>query len=161
VALTCGSVNSYRRLAPSTWAGAWNAFGYDNREAAVRVCSPLGDAGSLNLELKPSDSTANPYLALGAFIYAGLDGLRSKLDPGEVVDVDPASLSDSERSARGITQLPSSLGEALDALEADSVITTALGPLRTQAYLAVKRSEVAHFAQHDLPYELYHHATKF
>jgi glutamine synthetase len=161
VALTCGSVNSYRRLAPSTWAGAWNAFGYDNREAAVRVCSPLGAEGSVNLELKPSDSTANPYLALGAFIHAGLDGLRSKLDPGEPVPVDPATLSESERSARGITQLPSSLGEALDALEADSVLTAALGPLRLAAYLAVKRSEVAHFARHDLPYELYHHATKF
>jgi glutamine synthetase len=161
VALTCGSVNSYRRLAPSTWAGAWNAFGYDNREAAVRVCSPLGAEGSVNLELKPSDSTANPYLALGAFIHAGLDGLRSKLDPGEPVPVDPATLSESERSARGITQLPSSLGEALDALEADELLTAALGPLRTQAYLAVKRSEVAHFAGHDLPYELYHHATKF
>jgi glutamine synthetase len=161
VALTCGSVNSYRRLAPSTWAGAWNAFGYDNREAAVRVCSPLGAEGSLNLELKPSDSTANPYLALGAFIHAGLDGLRSKLDPGEPVPVDPATLSESERSVRGISQLPSSLGEALDALEADELLTAALGPLRTQAYLAVKRSEVAHFARHDLPYELYHHATKF
>jgi glutamine synthetase len=161
VALTCGSVNSYRRLAPSTWAGAWNAFGYDNREAAVRVCSPLGAEGSLNLELKPSDSTANPYLALGAFIHAGLDGLHSKLDPGEPVPVDPATLSESERSARGISQLPSSLGEALDALEADELLTAALGPLRTQAYLAVKRSEVAHFARHDLPYELYHHATKF
>jgi glutamine synthetase len=161
VALTCGSVNSYRRLAPSTWAGAWNAFGYDNREAAVRVCSPLGAEGSVNLELKPSDSTANPYLALGAFIHAGLDGLRSKLDPGEPVPVDPATLSESERSARGITQLPSSLGDALDALESDELLTAALGPLRTQAYLAVKRSEVAHFAGHDLPYELYHHATKF
>ena len=161
VALTCGSVNSYRRLAPQTWAGAWNAFGYDNREAAVRVCSPLGAEGSINLELKPSDSTGNPYLALGAFIYAGLDGLRSKLDAGEAVGVDPATLSDADRASLGITQLPSSLGEALDALEADAVLRGALGPLRTTAYLAVKRSEVAHFAEHDLAYELYHHATKF
>jgi glutamine synthetase len=161
VALTCASVNSYRRLAPRTWAGAWNAFGFDNREVAVRVCSALGAEGSVNLELKPSDSTANPYLALGAFIHAGLDGLRGKLDPGEPVDVDPAGLSDTDRAERGITQLPTSLGEALDALEADRVLTEALGPLRTQAYLAVKRSEVAHFAEHDLPYELYHHAMKF
>jgi glutamine synthetase len=161
VALTCGSVNSYRRLAPQTWAGAWNAFGFDNREVAVRVCSALGAEGSVNLELKPSDSTANPYLALGAFIHAGLDGLRSKLDPGEPVNIDPATLADGDRAARGITQLPTSLAEALDALEADRVLTEALGPLRTTAYLAVKRSEVAHFAGHDLPYELYHHATKF
>jgi glutamine synthetase len=158
VALTCGSVNSYQRLAPSTWAGAWNAYGPDNREAAVRVCSPLGASGSVNLELKPSDSPGNPYLALGAFIHAGLDGLRSKLDPGEPVSVDPASLPAGEL---GITRLPASLGEALDALEADEFLTSALGPLRSASYLAVKRGEVTHFAGHDTVYELYHHFTKF
>ena len=161
VALSCGSVNSYRRLGPSTWSGAWNAFGLDNREAAVRVCTPLGASGSVNLELKPSDSTANPYLALGAFIHAGLDGVRSKLDPGDPVSVDPATLTDGARNSLGITQLPASLGEALDALEADEFLTSALGQLRSAAYLAVKRSEVAHFAEHDTPYELYHHFTKF
>ena len=55
----------------------------------------------MNLELKPSDSSANPYLALGASILAGLDGIRRKLDPGEAVNVDPATLSDAERLARG------------------------------------------------------------
>lgn len=161
IALTCGSVNSYRRLAPSTWSGAWNAFGFDNREVAVRVCSPLGAAGSVNLELKPSDSTGNPYLALGAFIHAGLDGITSKLDPGEPVSADPAILSDTELGVQGVTRLPATLAEALDALESDELIVGSLGPLRSQAYLAVKRSEVAHFAGHDEPYELYHHFTKF
>jgi glutamine synthetase len=161
VALTCGSVNSYRRLAPSTWSGAYNTFGLDNREAAVRVCSPLGTAGSVNIELKPSDSTANPYLALGAFIHAGLDGIKSKLDAGEPVSVDPASLSDTERAGLNVTRLPASLDEALDALESDELIMDALDSLRSAAYLAVKRSESAHFASHDEPYELYHHVTKF
>jgi len=55
----------------------------------------------VNLELKPSDSSANPYLALGASILAGLDGIRRKLDPGEAVNVDPATLSDTERKAVG------------------------------------------------------------
>ncbi len=59
-------------------------------------------AASVNLELKPSDSSANPYLALGAVIHAGLDGIRRKLDPGEAVNVDPATLSDAERLARGV-----------------------------------------------------------
>src|SRR5262252_4523881 len=95
-ALSCGSVNSYRRLAPSTWSGAFTCYGMDNREAAVRVCSPIGSAGSVNLELKPCDSSGNPYLALGAFIHAGLDGIRRKLDPGEAVNVDPATLTDAE-----------------------------------------------------------------
>ena len=95
-ALTCGSVNSYRRLAPQMWSSAYTVYGMDNREAAVRICSPMRDdpAGSVNLELKPSDSSANPYLALGACIYAGLDGIRRKLDPGEAVNVNPATLTD-------------------------------------------------------------------
>jgi glutamine synthetase len=143
------------------WAGAFACYGMDNREAAVRVCSPIGAAGSVNLELKPSDSTGNPYLALGGFIYAGLDGIRRKLDPGTPLAVDPASLSSSERERLTVRRLPSSLGEALDALAADSVLMSALGPLRSTAYLAVKGSEVAHFADKDVTYECYHHWLKF
>src|ERR1039458_4813482 len=163
VALTCASVNSYRRLAPQMWASAYSCYGMDNREAAIRICSPLrGDPGSsVNLELKPSDSSANPYLALGAFIYAGLDGIRGKIDPGEAVNVDPATLTDSERSAGGTHRLPASLAAALDALSADEMMMDALGPLRAAAYLAVKRSEAAHFAHSTDPYyECFHHFTK-
>jgi glutamine synthetase len=161
VALTCGSVNSYRRLAPSMWSGAYTCYGPDNREAAIRVCSPIGRTGSVNLELKPSDSTANPYLALGAFIHAGLDGIRRALDPGDPVTVDPAVLPDTERLRLNVARLPSSLGAALDALAADPVLMDALGPLRSAAYLAVKRSEAAHFASHDVFYECRQHWLKF
>jgi len=163
VALTCGSVNSYRRLAPQMWASAYTCYGMDNREAAIRICSPLrGDSGSsVNLELKPSDSSANPYLALGAFIYAGLDGIRGKLDPGEPMNVDPAALTEGERAARGAHRLPASLPAALDALAADQMLMDALGPLRSTAYLAVKRSEAAHFAHSTDPYyECFQHFTK-
>jgi glutamine synthetase len=161
-ALTCGSVNSYRRLAPQMWSSAYTVWGMDNREAAVRICSPLrGDPGSsVNLELKPSDSSANPYLALGAFIHAGLDGIRGKLDPGDAVNVDPATLSEAERIRLGAHRLPSSLSEALDALQSDELLMAALGPLRRSAYLAVKRSEAADFAGHDAAYECFHHFTK-
>ena len=134
-----------------------------NREAAVRICSPMSDnrAKSVNLELKPSDSTANPYLALGAVIHAGLDGIRRKLDPGEAVNVDPAVLTDAERSARGAHRLPESLGAALDALEADELLMESLGDLRRRAYLAVKRSEAAEFADMDTARECFEHFIKF
>ncbi|MEU4224473.1 glutamine synthetase family protein [Nonomuraea sp. NPDC026600] len=154
-ALTCGSVNSFRRLAPRTWAGAYAVHGPDNREAAIRICSPLGESGEPNLELKPSDSSANPYLSLGAVIHAGLDGIRRKLDPGEAVDVDPDTRPGRYR------RLPASLDEALDALEADELLMEALGPLRRSAYLAVKRSEAAAFAAQDASYELFHHMRVF
>lgn len=156
VALSCGSVNSYRRLAPSMWAGAFCCYGMDNREAAVRVCSPIGAAGSVNLELKPSDSSGNPYLALGAFIHAGLDGIRRSLDPGDPLSVDPATLAEEDRPVR----LPGSLDAALDALAADHVLMDALGPLRATAYLAVKRSEAAHFGSKNMHYECRQHWLK-
>jgi glutamine synthetase len=162
VALTCGSVNSYRRLAPQMWSSAYTVYGMDNREAAVRICSPMRDdpAGSVNLEVKPSDSSGNPYLALGACIYAGLDGIRRKLDPGEAVNVDPATLTDAERAAVGANRLPASLAEALDALQADDLLMESLGDLRRRAYLAVKRSEVAAFDGADPAYECFEHFTK-
>jgi glutamine synthetase len=163
IALTCASVNSYRRLAPQSWSSAYSCYGLDNREAAIRICSALGEdpESSVNLELKPSDSSANPYLALGAFIHAGLDGIRSKLDPGEAMNVDPATLTESDRAASGAHRLPASLAAALDALEADTVLMQALGPLRGSAYLAVKRSEAAHFAHSTDPYyECFQHFTK-
>ncbi len=161
-ALTCGSVNSYRRLAPQMWSSAYTVYGMDNREAAVRICSPLRDdpAATVNLELKPSDSSANPYLALGAAIQAGLDGIRRKLDPGEAVNIDPATLSDAQRLAVGARRLPASLAEALDALAADDLLLASLGDLRRRAYLAVKRSEVAAFAGTDARYECFEHFTK-
>jgi glutamine synthetase len=163
VALTCGSVNSYRRLQPQFWSSAYTVYGMDNREAAVRICSPLrgDDSSSVNLELKPSDSSANPYLALGALILAGLDGIRRQRDPGPAVNVDPATLSEAERAAAGAHRLPQSLDEALDALEGDELLMNALGPLRSAAYLAVKRAEAAEFARHDSAFECSRHFIVF
>ncbi|WP_084956577.1 glutamine synthetase family protein [Thermoactinospora rubra] len=155
VALTCGSVNSFRRLAPRMWSSAYVCHGPDNREAAVRICSPLGETGEPNLELKPSDSSANPYLALGAVIHAGLDGIRRKLDPGEPAEADPDTVPGR------YPRLPGSLAEALDALEADELLMEALGPLRRSAYLAVKRSEAAAFKERDVAYELFNHLRAF
>ncbi len=163
LALTCASVNSYRRLVPHSWSSAFTCYGPDNREAAVRIPSRLwgADEASCNLELKPSDATGNPYLALGGVIHAGLDGIRNKLDPGKPVEVDPGSMSSSTRRRRGIQRLPDSLSAALDALERDELLMEALGPLRRTAYLAVKRSEAATFAAHDAAFECREHLMKF
>ena len=163
VALTCGSVNSYRRLSPRSWSSAYTCYGMDNREAAVRIASPLRGAeeASTNLELKCSDATGNPYLALGASIHAGLDGIRNKLDPGKPTDVDPDTLSAATRRRRGIRRLPDSLPAALDALEADELLMDALGPLRRSAYLTVKRAEAAAFAAADTAFECRQHFLRF
>ena len=148
LALTCGSPNSYRRILPHFWSSAFTAYGFDNREGAIRIPSVFWgrEAESTNLEFKPADHSGNPYLAIGALLAVGLDGIRRELDPGEPMDVDPGTLDEADRARRGIEPLPTSLDVALNALEADDVLTGALGPLLTTAYLAVKRFESRHFA---------------
>ncbi|MCB9100036.1 MAG: glutamine synthetase [Anaerolineales bacterium] len=161
--LTAPSFNSYRRLQPHFWSSAYTAWGPDNREAAVRVASGLRghEADSVNLELKPSDPSNNPYLALGGLIAAGLDGLARQLTPSEPTLIDPGNYSDEERAARGIARYPTTQAEALDALAQDSVLMDALGPMLSAAYLTVKRSEYKAFAAADLDFELKHHLYKF
>ncbi len=147
VALTCGSVNSYSRLLPHHWSSAYGVWGFDNREAAVRVPSPFWgrEAESLNLELKCADHSGNPYLSMGGIIAAGLDGIKNQIEPGDPANIDPGNYSDEERRQRGIAPLPTSLGEALDELERDHVLLDALGPMLATAYIAVKRDEIAFF----------------
>jgi glutamine synthetase len=145
VALTCPSANSYHRLQPQSWSSAFTAWGHDNREAAVRVASPFWSdvEGSTNLELKAADSSCNPYLALGGLLAAGLDGIERALEPPPPTEADPAALTPADRDARGVSRLPSSLAEAADNLERDTVLREALGELLARSYLAVRRSEAS------------------
>lgn len=163
LALTCPSYNSYRRLQPHFWSSAFTAWGPDNREAAVRVPSKFKSdpSGSTNAELKASDSSSNPYLALGGLIAAGLDGVRRQLSSPAPVLVDPASYSDAERAERGIKRFPTTLKQALDELETDEVLIDALGPLLATSYVAVKRLEWESFSKEDLDFEIKHHFWKF
>ncbi len=163
VALTCGSPNSYRRLLPHYWSSAYGAWGFDNREGAIRVPSTFWghEASSVNIELKSADHSGNPYLAMGALIAAGLDGIIHQIDPGEPQEVDPGNYSDEERTQRGIRRLPTTLDEALNELEQDSVLTAALGPVLTTSYLAVKRSECAFFQEKSPEEETLNHFYKY
>lgn len=161
--LTAPSFQSYKRIAPGMWAGAYTCWGHDNREAPVRVPSAfLGDEeASTNVELKASDATSNPYLALGGIIAAGLDGIERELTLPDAVDVDPATLSDAERAARGIRPLPANQAAALDALAADEVLMNALGDELSRSYLAVRRSEWATYSTEDEEFEHQGHFEKY
>ena len=163
VAITCGSPNSYRRLLPHFWSSAYGAYGFDNREGAIRVPSMFWgrESESINLELKPSDHSGNPYLALGALLAAGLDGVQKSIDPGEPQEVDPGNYSDEERERRGIRLLPTSLDEALDELERDEVLKEALSPLLATSYIAVKRNEAAFFRDKTPEEEANQHFYKY
>ena len=161
--LTAPSFNSYHRIVPSAWAGAFTCWGYDNREAPVRIASPLRGAeeASTNAELKACDASCNPYLALGGLIAAGLDGLERELELPEPVAVDPATMPAEERARREIAALPATQAQALDALAGDPVLTGALGDVLTAAYLAVRRSEWAAFSAGDEAFEQQGHFEKY
>jgi glutamine synthetase len=150
-------------LLPHYWSSAYGVYGFDNREAAIRVPSLFHgrEATSINLELKASDHSGNPYLALGALIAAGLDGIRNRIEPGDPVDVDPGNFSDEERERLNIQRLPVTLDEALDALEQDHVLLEALGPLLSTSYIAVKRAESAFFAEKTPEEEALQHFYKY
>jgi len=161
--LTAPSFNSYRRIVPQYWAGAFTCWGHDNREAPLRVPSvfPGMEEASTNAELKAADSSCNPYLALGGLIAAGLDGLERGLELPPPVEVDPVTISEGERARLGVLPLPATQEQALDALEADAVLTDALGPVLTQSYLAVRRSEWAAYAAGDESFEQQGHFSKY
>jgi len=161
--LTAPSFNSYHRILPQYWAGAFACWGHDNREAPLRVPSVFWgmEEASTNVELKAADASSNPYLAVGGLIAAGLDGLARGLEPPEPVEVDPATIDEQERAGRGIVRLPTTQEEALDALEADEVLTDALGPVLTESYLAVRRSEWAAYSSGDEAFEQQGHFLKY
>ena len=162
-ALTVPSRNSYRRLQPSAWASCTTAWGFDNKEVALRIASPFWDReeASYNIEFKTSDASANPYLSLGALITCGLDGVARGLDPGEPCAKDPARMTPDELAAGKVRPLPGTMGGALDELEKDRVLLDSLGDLLARCYLAVRRSEERTFAAHDDDFELRHHFHRF
>jgi glutamine synthetase len=161
--LTVPSFNSYGRISPQTWSGAYSCWGYDNREAPLRVPSVFRgmEEASTNVELKAADTSCNPYLALGGMIAAGLDGLARGLDLPEPVDVDPATMGDREREARGIVRLPRTQAEALGALEADEILTAALGETLVRSYVTVRRSEWETYSAEDEAFEHQGHFLKY
>jgi glutamine synthetase len=161
--LAAPSFNSYRRIAPQTWSGAFACWGHDNREAPLRAPSVFRgrEEASTNAELKTADGTCNPYLALGGLIAAGLDGIERELELPEPVEVDPAMLSDDVREQRGIRRLPETQADALDALAADGVLLDALGPTLVQSYLTVRRSEWTAYSAEDETFEQQGHFSKY
>jgi glutamine synthetase len=141
-ALTAPSVASFFRLRPNKWAPTWANIGDHDRGASLRVC-PIFEAGAdaaqqFNIEYRIGDATASPYLALGAIVHAGLDGLRRALP---LPDHPQGGAPDF--AAAGVQPLPRSLAQALDLLEASPVAATWFGDEFRSAYLLFKRSEIA------------------
>ncbi|XP_054807482.1 protein fluG-like isoform X2 [Prosopis cineraria] len=138
--------NSYHRLQPNTWSGAFKCWGNENKEAPIRAASPPGVPGGLvsNFEIKSFDATANPHLGLAAMIAAGIDGLRRHLSLPEPVDTDPESYPEK------LQRLPSTLSESLEALdEDDDIFKEFIGEKLLTAIKAVRKAEINYFSEHE------------
>ena len=140
-AVTNPLVNSYKRLivgAPrsgATWAPVYVTYGGNNRTQMIRIPGPG------RIEVRTIDGATNPYLAAAVMLAAGLDGVTRKLDAGKANQRNLYDVPPEELRKEGIEFLPSSLAEALDALEKDSVIRGALGEEYAAYYIATKRDE--------------------
>ena len=143
------SVASYLRLIPQHWSGAFQTWGLENREAALRLVTGTAghEARSANVEVKCFDLSANPYLVVGTVLTAGLAGIKDGLQLPPEIPVDPATLSTAELVAAGASQLPTSLPEALEHYESSTVLAEALGDPLHETIAAVRRAEIALFAQ--------------
>lgn len=147
LAVGAPSAASYLRLIPSHWAGAFQVWGLENREAALRlVTGSPGDSDAANLEIKVFDLSANPYLTVAAVLFAGLAGMKEGAELPEPVDVDPVSIAEDERSARGIRSLPRTLAESTAAFEDDEALATGFGEELAATIVDLRRAEIARFA---------------
>ncbi|UZJ33282.1 glutamine synthetase family protein [Streptomyces endophytica] len=148
LAIGCPSPASYLRLQPSRWAGVYQCWGVENREAALRLITGApDDPDGGHAEVKTFDAAANPYLAVGAVLAAGLHGIDVRAGLPEPQSGDPGVLGVRERARRGIVRLPATLTEATDRLEKSAPLYEALGKVLHGAVLAVRRAEEAQFAE--------------
>ncbi|MFD1393630.1 glutamine synthetase family protein [Lacticaseibacillus jixianensis] len=139
------TVNSYKRLVPGFEAPVYIAWSGTNRSPLIRV--PQSRKLGTRLEMRSVDATANPYLAIAAVLEAGLDGVRNQLDPEEAVDRNIYKMQDTERKANHIQDLPSTLHNAIKALEDDAVVKAALGDHLYHSFKDSKDLEWAAYRQ--------------
>jgi glutamine synthetase len=137
-----GSILSGLRMQPGFWAGASVCWGTENREAAVRflIGGPANPYGA-NVEVKVVDPSANPYYASAAILGLALDGIEQRTALAPEIAVEPASLSDDERSRFGVVVLPTDQATVISTLDGSSRIRNILGDEAVDAIIAVRRYE--------------------
>ena len=149
-ALTNPSTNSYRRLVPGYEAPVLVFFSVANRTAAIRIPGYVTEAAEMAIEYRIPDATANPYLSLAAVLMAGLDGIRTKADPGQPLSGRLDSLD------LGKKAVPFSLVRALDELKQDSRYLTHDGVFSQETidkWVGIKMDEVEAVARRPHPWE--------
>jgi glutamine synthetase len=154
-ALTAPCPTSGARLTPHHWSAGAVCLGAQNRETLLRIppvvtLAGLEAAPQLRLEYRAADAAANPYLALGALVRAGLDGVRRQLPAPPILDRDPATIDAADAKRFRVGDLPRTIDDALAALAADEAARGWLAPLLHDAYASLKRAEIDGTAGEDL-----------
>ncbi|MGQ0537818.1 MAG: type I glutamate--ammonia ligase [Gemmatimonadaceae bacterium] len=157
LALCAPTTNSYRRLVPGYEAPVNLVYSQRNRSAAVRIPVYSKSAKSKRIEFRCPDPSANPYLCFAAQLMAGLDGIKKKRSPGDPIDKDLYELPPKE--AAKVRSTPGSLGEVLDALQADNAFLLEGGvftPDLIETWVTYKRErELAPVNLRPVPYEFF------
>ena len=141
-AVIAPTVNSYKRLVAQgsmsgfTWAPVFVCYGNNNRTNMLRIPSPGG-----RVECRAADISCNPYLGGAMILAAGLEGIREQLDPGDPNLVNAYTLTPEQLAERGITMLPRTLGEAIEAFAADPLSRRVFGDALFDSFVAYKREE--------------------
>jgi glutamine synthetase len=156
------TVNSYKRLVRRglmsyySWAPVFNSYGRNNRTNSVRVPMAGGRCESRN-----ADASCNPYLAATLVLAAGLEGIRENLDPGPAQEENLYELTPSELATRGISELPRTLDEAVDAFAADPFVEATLGTGLRNEFIACKSEEWRQYNQRVSQWEIDQYARLF
>ena len=162
-ALTNPSTNSFKRLVPGFEAPVTVGYATSNRSAVIRIPAYAKSPDKRRFELRNPDATCNPYFCYAAILMAGLDGIKNKIDPHAngwgPYDVNLYHLSDEEKAK--LHHLPTSLPDALDALEADHDYLTAGGVFPIELinnFIKTKREECRAMAAipHPAEFEKYY-----
>lgn len=138
-AITNPTVNSYKRLVPGYEAPVYIAWSARNRSPLIRI--PAKRGSSTRIELRNPDPACNPYLAIAAALKAGLDGIKNKIQPPPPTDKNIYEMTEEERAAEGISNLPASIYEAIQELSKDEVIKAALGDHAYNRFIEAKKIE--------------------
>ena len=135
-------VNSYKRMMFGGEAPSYVCWGHNNRSAMVRV--PMykpGKGPSTRVELRTVDAACNPYLAFAVTLAAGMRGIEQGMELGRETEDDVWLLSERERAALGIQQLPKNLNEAIQIAEQSELLAETLGEHVYDFFLRNKRAE--------------------
>jgi glutamine synthetase len=154
-AVIAPTVNSYKRLARRqnasgfTWAPIYQCYGDNNRTNMLRI--PLGGG---RVECRAADMGNNLYLGAALMLAAGLEGVREKLDPGEPNTDNMYLVPPDEVRRRGISVLPQTLHDAIEAFAADPLAKQVFGPAMFDAYVGFKRQEWNEYHAHVSDWEM-------